>query len=251
MANMQALVAGSRWAHRRVRLSESVRDRFWVIPLLLVLGGILDRGRRRPSEVVGLPADWGLGDTVRTSTADTMLEVMSSSMLTFVGVVFAISLVSLQLASSQLSPRVIRTFVRSGVTKLAFGYFLATFAFAVTGLALDEVLSPGAAARTVMVSMLMLGAAVVVFVVYVTATMRLLEVEWVITAVANEARVAIRRGYPVVEAYVEADPPVLVAQPHVVRSELPRHALVRGRARHGAGDRPAAAGATWRRRTTA
>jgi len=216
MANMQALVTGSRWAHRRERLSESVRDRFWVIPLLLVLGGILIAVVVAHPEVAGLPADWGLGDTVRTSTADTMLEVMSSSMLTFVAVVFAISLVSLQLASSQLSPRVIRTFVRSGVTKLAFGYFLATFAFAVTGLALDEVLSPGAAARTVMVSMLMLGAAVVVFVVYVTATMRLLEVEWVITAVANEARVAIRRAYPVVEAYVEADPPVLVAQPHVV-----------------------------------
>ena len=114
------------------------------------------------------------------------------------------------------SPRVIRTFVRSGVTKLAFGYFLATFAYAVTGLALDEVVGPSAAARTVMASMVMLGAAVALFVVYVTATMRLLEVEWVITAVANEARVAIRRGYPGVEAYVEADPPVLVAQPHVV-----------------------------------
>ena len=214
---MQALAAGSRWAHRRVRLSELVRDRFWVIPLVMVLGGVLLAVVVAHPGVVGLPADWGAGDSVRTSTADTMLEVMSSSMLTFVGVVFAISLVSLQLASSQLSPRVIRTFVRSGVTKIAFGFFLATFAFAVTGLALDEVLSPSAAARTVMVSMLMLGAAVGVFVVYVTATMRLLEVDWVITAVANEARIAIRRGYPPDAAYVEADPPVLVAQPHVVR----------------------------------
>ena len=122
----------------------------------------------------------------------------------------------LQLASSQLSPRVIRTFVRSGVTKLAFGFFLATFAFAVTGLAMDEVVDPSAAARTVMVSMAMLAGAVVIFVIYVTATMRLLEVGWVITAVANEARAAIRRGYPRAEAYVEADPPVLVAHPHVV-----------------------------------
>ena len=79
---------------------------------------------------------------MRTTTADTMLQVMSSSMLTFVGVVFAITLVGLQLASSQLSPRVIRTFVRSGVTKVAFGFFLATFSFAVTGLAMDEVEDP-------------------------------------------------------------------------------------------------------------
>ena len=36
---MQALTAGSRWAHRGVRLSEWVRIRFWFIPLLLALPG--------------------------------------------------------------------------------------------------------------------------------------------------------------------------------------------------------------------
>ena len=86
--------------------------------------------------------------------------------------------------------------MRSGITKLAFGFFLATFAFAVIGLAMDEVEDPLAAARTVTVSMTMLTGAVVIFIVYVTTTMRLLEVGWVVTAVANEARAAIRRGYP-------------------------------------------------------
>ena len=213
---MQALTIGSRWAHRGARLAEWVRDRFWFIPLLLILGGILIAIVVAHPEVVALPPDWGLGSTVRPTTADTLLEVMSTSMLTFVGVVFAITLVALQLASSQLSPRVIRTFVRSGITKVAFGVFLATFAFAVTGLALDQVEDPSAAARTVIVSTAMLGGAVLIFVVYVTATMHLLEVGWVITAVANEARAAIRRSYPGEEAYVAADSPVLVANPHVV-----------------------------------
>ena len=212
---VQALTVGSRWTHRGERLSEWLRDRFWFIPMLLVLGGILVAVVVAYPEVVGLPRDVGHGHVVRTSTADTMLGVMSSSMLTFVGVVFAITLVGLQLASSQLSPRVIRTFVRSGVTKVAFGFFLATFAFAVTGLAIDAVTDPATATRTVIVSMAMLAAAVAIFVVYVTSTMRLLEVAWVITAVAHEARAAIRRGYPAAEAYVEADPPVLVDQPHV------------------------------------
>jgi uncharacterized membrane protein len=198
-----------------VRLVEWLRDRFWFIPLVLVIGGIATAVVAAYPETVGLPPEWGIRHPVRTSTADTMLDVMSSSMLTFVGVVFAITLVGLQLASSQLSPRVIRTFVRSGVTKVAFGYFLATFAFAVTGLAVDEVTDPATATRTVVVSLAILAAAVVIFVVYVTATMRLLEVGWVITAVAHEARAAIRRGYPSAEAYVEADPPALVEHPHV------------------------------------
>ena len=75
-----------------------------VHPLLLVLGGILVAVVVAYPEVVGLPRDLGHGHVVRTSTADTMLGVMSSSMLTFVGVVFAITLVGLQLASSQSRP---------------------------------------------------------------------------------------------------------------------------------------------------
>ena len=162
---------------------------------------------------------------VRTSTADTMLGAMSSSMLTFVGVVFAITLVGLQLASSQLSPRVIRTFVRSVVTKVAFGYFLATFAYAVTGLGIDEVTDPATASGR-WAPLVVLAVAVGVFVVYVTATMRLLEVGWVITAVANEARAAIRRALPPAEAYVAARRADSAEHPRVVHLQPPRRAVV-------------------------
>jgi uncharacterized membrane protein len=58
--------------------------------------------------------------------ADAILGVIAASMLTFGGVVFTITLVALQLASAQLSPRVLRTFVRSSLTKVEFGLFLAT-----------------------------------------------------------------------------------------------------------------------------
>ena len=145
-----------------------------------------------------------------------MLQVMASSMLTFVGVVFAITLVGSAAGQLQLSPRVIRTFVRSGVTKPAFGIFLATFAFAVTGLAFDNVDDAAAASRTVGACVAMLAVAVVVFIIYVTATMRLLEVGWVITAVANEARVAIRRLFPPESSYISAAPPDLGDTPRVI-----------------------------------
>src|SRR3954454_7507971 len=205
-APARALPSGSPWAYRWVRLHEGVRERFWSIPAVLVLAGVLPAVVVCRPDLLGLPPNWDLGHVVRIRTADTMLQVMASSMLTFVGVVFAITLVGLQLASSQLSPRVIRTFVRSAITKIAFGVFLATFAFAVTGLAFDNVDDVAAASRTVGACVAMLGVAVavVVFVIYVTATMRLLEVGWVITSVANEARVSIRRAYPGESSYVAA-----------------------------------------------
>ena len=211
-----ALPVGASWEYRLVRLNEWVRERFWSIPVALVLAGVLLAVAVSRPDLMGLPTNWDLGHVVRIRTANTMLEVMASSMLTFVGVVFAITLVGLQLASSQLSPRVIRTFVRSNVTKTAFGVFLATFAFAVTMMAFDNVDNAAAASRTVGAALALLGLAIGVFIVYVTATMRLLEVGWVITAVANEARVAIRRASPPESAYVLADPPELTAEPHTI-----------------------------------
>ena len=111
----------------------------------------------------------------------------------------------------------IRTFVRSGVAKTAFGVFLANFAFALTSLAFDNIEDDAAASRTVAASVFLLALAVGVFVVYVTSTMRLLEVGWVITAVANEARAAIRRASPPSSRYVDAERPGLTPRPHVVR----------------------------------
>ena len=76
-----------------MRFDERVRDRFWPIPVVLVLAGVvLGIAVSRP-DLVGLPDQWGLGHAVRTKTADTLLQVMASSMLTFVGVVFTITLV--------------------------------------------------------------------------------------------------------------------------------------------------------------
>ena len=216
MEVVRALPAGPRWAYQPVRWAEWVRDRFWAIPMALILAGVLIGVMVSAPHLLGLPDDWGFGNLARPSTANAMLEVMASSMLTFVGVVFAITLVGLQLASSQLSPRVLRTFVRSAVTKTAFGVFLATFAFAVTALAFDNVDNPVAASRTIALAAGLLAVSIVVFVVYVTATMRLLEVGWVVTAVANEARVTLQRSFPSPEAYVTAEAPVLVPAPRVV-----------------------------------
>ena len=59
-----------------------------------------------------------------------MVSTIGSAMMTFIGVVFSISLVAVQMASGQFSPRVVRLFVRSRITKVdASTVFLATFLF--------------------------------------------------------------------------------------------------------------------------
>lgn len=225
---VRALRVPLRTAHVRARAREWMRDRFWFLPLVIIVASVLAALLVSRPDAVHLGATWPFEGAVEADRAIPMLQVMASSMLTFVGVVFAITLVALQLASSQVSPRVIRTFVRSPVTKAAFGVFLGTFAFAVTALVTADVEDPVAAARTVLVASLLVGGSIFVFLVYVTATMKLLEVGWVVTAVAEETRAAIRTSFPDATDYVTTRAPLLAPTPHDVSLPVDtRHRLRR------------------------
>ena len=214
MASVQALRPESRNGFRLVLAQEWFRERFWVVPTaLLVAGMAVGVAVSRADSIPGLVRVGG-GLPVRAGSAEALLGIIAASMLTFVGVVFTITLVALQLASAQLSPRVIRTFVRSGITKLAFGLFLATFAYAIVVIVVEGASSSADVLRlAVTLGVLFVLVSLVVFVVYVTATMRLLQVSWVVTAVADETRRALRMNRPVAASYVSAASPQVDQRP--------------------------------------
>jgi uncharacterized membrane protein len=213
-----ALAPGRSGDHRRVLAREWLRDRFWALPSALLVAGMLLAVLTARADDLGLPAADRGWLPVRADAADTILGIIATSMLTFVGVVFTITLVALQLASAQLSPRVLRTFVRSFLTKLAFGIFLATFAFAMTVLVLDQSHTTAAAgSRAVTVASLLVAVSLLVFVAYVTATMKLLQVSWVITAVATETRQAVTTNFPPAGAYRPAAAPARSPSPVLLR----------------------------------
>ena len=62
-------------------------------------------------------------------TAVTFAAAIAAATLAFVAVVFATTLVAIQLAASQYSPRAVRMFIRTRVTRVTLGLFLATFVF--------------------------------------------------------------------------------------------------------------------------
>ena len=62
-------------------------------------------------------------------TAATFAGAIAAATLAFVAVVFATTLVAIQLAASQYSPRTVRIFIRSRVTRVTLGLFLGTFVF--------------------------------------------------------------------------------------------------------------------------
>jgi uncharacterized membrane protein len=223
-ASVNALRPESRNGFRVVLVQEWVRERFWVVPTALLVAGLaVGLAVSRADSIPGVDKVGG-GLPVRASSAESLLGIIAASMLTFVGVVFTITLVALQLASAQLSPRVIRTFIRSGITKLAFGLFLATFAYAIVVYVVEGASSRAAVRRlAVTLGVLFVLASLVVFVVYVTATMRLLQVSWVVTAVAEETRRVLAKERPVAARYLAAAAPHVDQNPRLVRLKAERH----------------------------
>lgn len=120
-----------------------VRDGLWFLPAILtvaavglaLLTGWIDRSLLldRRTEV-----SWAFGGG--TEGARGVLEAIAGTMITVTALVFSITVVALQLAASQLTPRVLRSFMGDRPNQVVLGFFIATFTYAL--LVLRTVRSP-------------------------------------------------------------------------------------------------------------
>lgn len=185
----------------RTRLStilEAVRTGFWAVPsLCVVVASALAFGMIRIDRELAE----GLGQATFGAGADGAREVLSAittSMITFTGLVFSITIVVLSLTSSQFSPRVLRTFLRDRQTQLSLGIFIATFVYAVLVLrtvnGLDEDTFVPAVATTVGVLLLLL--CVGVFVAYIHHITSMIQISSILNSISGETRDAVERQFP-------------------------------------------------------
>jgi uncharacterized membrane protein len=142
-------------------------------------------------------AVFGFGGTAEGSRA--VLSTIAQSMLTFTGLVFTITMLVLQLASSQLSPRVMRTFLRDRTNQVVLGLFVATFVY--TLFVLREVRSPVGddigfvPALAVGVAFVLLFASVAAFIFYIDHMAHAIRASSVIVSIWSETAQAIDRKY--------------------------------------------------------
>ena len=145
------------------------------------------------------------------ATAASLSGTIAAATLAFVAVVFATTLVAIQLAASQYSPRAVRIFIRSRVTRVTLGLFLATFVFALVVVVSDRasVTSARQFAPVVSVSCLLLLTLTTVFgfVVYLHGVVRLMRVQYLLETVALETRQAIDANFPPSSAYLDVEAP--------------------------------------------
>jgi uncharacterized membrane protein len=117
------------------QFTDSLRAGLWFIPSCFLLGSIvLSRVTLQLDDHVDvevLPIRF-VGDV---DTANAVLSTISTELMTFTGLIFTVTIVALQLASSQFSPRVLTTFLRDRSTQVCLGIFVATFTYSLLVLA--------------------------------------------------------------------------------------------------------------------
>ena len=119
---------------RRRVLRDRLAGALWVLPtvsvvIFLAAGALLSRVSIGDDSPLRALAFQGTADDARA-----LLIVVSTTMITVTGLVFALTIVALQIASGQYSPRLLRNFMRDRGTQLVLSVFVGAFAYSTAGL---------------------------------------------------------------------------------------------------------------------
>lgn len=195
---------------------EGFRGSLFFVPFLfLLLAALLAEGmivldtelRERGVELPAL-----LSSTVDSARA--LLGTIAAATITVAGIAFSVSLLLIQLASSQFSPRVLREFFRDSFTKRILGLVVGTFVFCL--LVLRAVRgSVGEAGQAVIPNLsvfvaLVLGiVSILGIVAFINHSAHSMEAAEIIRRITGETREMIERLWPASEdrAEEEQEPP--------------------------------------------
>jgi uncharacterized membrane protein len=110
-----------------------IRDSLWFLPSLLTLAGgtaallLMRHNDDILGDVDARDLWWVFGGG--SDGAQSVLQVISGSLITVTGVIFSVTMIVLQLASSQFTPRVLRQFMADRSNQLVLGVFIGTFTY--------------------------------------------------------------------------------------------------------------------------
>src|SRR3954466_4497569 len=182
----------------RSRLLMHLRSSLWFVPVLCVLAGVcislgtlaLDRlfdYQAISQSLVGGP-----------DAALAILSTVAASMVSLAALVLTITMVVVQLAMGQFSPRIVQRILRDKPSQIAIGLFVATFVHAV--LAIREVTPNGDGTGTVpglavITAFVLVLASIAVLVIYVHHIGQALRVSALIELVGDDTRALIDRYY--------------------------------------------------------
>lgn len=155
---------------------------FWTLPAAIALGSlVLGAALAALDEALDNPVPWVFAGG--TEGARAVLGTISGAMISVTGLVFSITIVVLQLAASQFTPRVLGTFLQHRVTQVTLGVFTGCFLYALSVLRSVRDGSGPVPETAVAVSYLFVLAAVAMFLAFIHHVTTLIQVPRVMSGV--------------------------------------------------------------------
>lgn len=207
----------TRVLNRFANLMDSLRSQLWPAPLAAIIVAVA-AGQFLPfldREVDGNSgasfSAWLFGGG--PDAASNLLQTISGAMVTVTSLTFSLTVVTLQLASSQFSPRLLRTFTSDKVVHGTLALFLATFAYSLTVLrsirvstATDDGFVPRISTT---LAFLLAVASVLTLVIFLSHLARQIRVENMLKTVFDEADATLKRIFDESEDLERPQPGVL------------------------------------------
>ena len=187
--------------HRLKQLWSILRSSFWFLPSLIVTGSIVLAVALIGVDFTGSEqwlARWPRLFGVGADGARGMLSTIAGSMMTVVGVTFSMVLMTLALASSQYTSRILRNFMSDRVTQVVLGVFAGIFTYCLIVLRTirggeDGVFVPGLAVSFSVV-LAMGGIGILIFFIHHIAAS--IQASNIIASVADETMLVVDRLFP-------------------------------------------------------
>lgn len=181
------------------RLAHQVRSSLWLVPALCVIAGVgLSLGTIALDRLLG-PGFLPQSLTGGPDAALFILSAVATSMVTLAALVLTITMVVVQLAMGQFSPRIVRTILQDTTSQVAIGVFVGTFAHAM--LTMREVAFDGPEGGSVpgiaiVMAFVLVIASIILLVFYVHHLGQSLRVAALIELVGSEMRDLVDAQYP-------------------------------------------------------
>jgi uncharacterized membrane protein len=169
---------------QRYRVRHYLRNSIWIWPVVTMAVAIIaSRFLHELEAVLG----WEAGRD--QETARSVLSALAGAMFTFIVFVCSSLLLVVQLASAQLTPRVIGTMFRDGVVKFTLAVFIFSFTFTLATMTRMGAVTPYVAAYGCAVS-------IGVFLYLIDHVGKMLRPSGVFSLIASEAHQVIENVYP-------------------------------------------------------
>ena len=180
-----------------------VRDSLWFLPgVLTLVGAVLaitvTQAEQRGAFEGSMLRSWIFGGGV--DGARGVLEAIAGGLITVTGVVFSVTIVALQLASSQFTPRLLRNFTADRGNQLVLGVFIGTFTYTLLVLrtvrSADEGEDPFVPRVAVTLAVVLVLVAIGFLIFYINHSARSIQVAAILERVTRRTLGDVHRFFP-------------------------------------------------------